>query len=270
MKKMPTLFIPHGGGPCFFMDWTPADAWDNMADYLKGVPADIGVTPKAMLVISGHWEEQEITVQHNPAPPLLYDYSGFPEHTYKLEYNAPGSPELAMRVRSLLFDAGIKANMDTTRGFDHGVFIPLKVVFPNADIPIVQLSLRADLDPAAHIKVGKALQPLRDVGVLIVGSGMSYHNMQAFQENKHDDSISAPGSKEFDDWLTEAVTNPDFEARNTELINWAQAPSAREAHPREEHLLPLHVVAGAAGTDIGKKMLEDKVLGSIESAFQFG
>ena len=270
MTKMPTIFIPHGGGPCFFMEWNPADAWDNMANYLKGIPDDIGIKPKALLVISGHWEEPEITVQHNVAPPLLYDYNGFPDHTYEIEYGAAGSPELAMRVQSLLGGAGIDANLDRVRGFDHGVFIPLKVAFPKADIAIVQLSLRADMDPAAHIRVGEALQPLRDQGVLIIGSGMSYHNMQAFRANMGGGNVLAPGTQEFDDWLTRAVTNLDVEARNEELINWAQAPSARDAHPREEHLLPLHVVAGAAGMDIGKKMLEDEVLGGIESAFQFG
>jgi len=270
MSKMPTLFIPHGGGPCFFMDWNPPDAWDNIANYLRRVPSEIGQKPKAMVVISGHWEETAITIQNNPAPPLLFDYYGFPDHTYELEYPAPGSPELSLRIKNLLTTGGIPANMDTKRGFDHGVFIPLKVAFPDADIPIVQLSLRADLDPATHIAIGEALQPLRDEGILIVGSGMTYHNMQTMMQNMQSGGGLAPGAEAFDQWLTEAVTDPDFRKRNEKLISWEQAPSARDAHPKEEHFMPLHVVAGAAGPDVGKKMLRDNVLGAIESAFQFG
>lgn len=270
MSRMPTMFIPHGGGPCFFMDWDPPDAWDNMAAYLRRLPEDLGRKPSAMVVISGHWEEPVFTVQTNPAPPLLFDYFGFPPHTYELEYAAPGSPELASRVGALLAEGGFQTNTDAERGFDHGVFIPLKLTFPEADIPIVQLSLRADLDPAAHIAAGEALQPLRDDGVLILGSGMTYHNMQTMMQNLRAGGGEAPGADTFDKWLTEAVTDPDHRERNRKLTQWVEAPCARDAHPREEHFVPLHVVAGAAGSDIGRKTLEDEVLGAIESAFQFG
>ena len=271
MSKMPTLFMPHGGGPCFFMDWDPPDHWDEMANYLRGVPDDVGQTPRAIVVISGHWEERAVTVQNNPAPDLLFDYYGFPDSTYQLEYPAPGAPRVSERIVDLLAESGIESRQDSQRGFDHGVFIPLKVAFPEANIPVVQLSLRADLDPAGHIAIGRALEPLRDEGVLIAGSGLSYHNMNTMMRNMRGGGGAAvPGSKVFDDWLTAAVANPDPEARDRALIAWERAPAAREAHPREEHFLPLHVVAGAAGGDIGKKTYGGSVLGSIQSAYQFG
>ena len=161
-EKQPTLFVPHGGGPCFFMDWNPPDAWDRHRKFLEDLPASLPARPKALLVISGHWEERVFTLQTNPAPPLLFDYQGFPQHTYQLTWPAPGEPALATRVRALLEDAGFQTGADAARGFDHGVFVPLKVAFPEADIPTVQLSLRDDLDPEAHLAVGRALAPLRD------------------------------------------------------------------------------------------------------------
>jgi aromatic ring-opening dioxygenase catalytic subunit (LigB family) len=181
--RLPTYFIPHGAGPCFFMAWTrgPADTWDATADWLKGLVAGLPERPKAVLVISGHWEAPVFTVGSGPAPELIFDYYGFPEETYRLRFDAPGSPQLAQRVRDLLDQAGLPAAEDPQRGYDHGVFVPLKLVLPAADIPVVQLSLRADLDPAAHLAAGRALAPLRDEGVLIVGSGMSWHNMRGFR-----------------------------------------------------------------------------------------
>jgi aromatic ring-opening dioxygenase catalytic subunit (LigB family) len=161
MSKVPTLFIPHGGGPCFFMDWDPPDTWVRMAKYLRGVPADVGARPKAVVVISGHWEEKIATIQSNPAPPLFYDYYGFPPSTYAITFPAPGAPALAQRIAELLSAEKIAWKYDNVRGFDHGVFIPLKVVFPRADLPIVQVSLLASMDPAEHIRLGQALARLR-------------------------------------------------------------------------------------------------------------
>jgi aromatic ring-opening dioxygenase catalytic subunit (LigB family) len=273
MSKVPTLFIPHGGGPCFFMDWDPPDTWVRMAKYLRGVPADVGTRPKAVVVISGHWEEKIATIQSNPAPPLFYDYYGFPPSTYAITFPAPGAPDLAKRIAELLSAQKIAWKYDNVRGFDHGVFIPLKVVFPRADLPIVQVSLLASMDPAEHIRLGQALAPLRDEGVLIVGSGMSYHNMQTLMANMRGNARShAPdaGSQRFDEWLEEVVTRDTPEERIAALTAWDKAPSARDAHPREEHLLPLHVVVGAAGSDPGRRMLKDIVIGAVESAFQFG
>ena len=266
-SRLPVLFIPHGGGPCFFMDWTmgPKDTWDKTAAWFGQIPALVGVKPKSILLISGHWEETVFSVTTNSNPSLIYDYSGFPEHTYQIQYPAPGSPELAKTVYELLVSAGLPAALDSERGFDHGVFIPLKVAFPMADIPIVQLSLQAALDPATHIALGRILAPLREKGVLIIGSGMSYHNLRGF---------FGAGVKEasdvFDEWLTEAVCVEDPQFRNEKLAQWQIAPSARSAHPREEHLLPLMVVAGAADQDVGEKLFSDRVMGSTISAFGFG
>ena len=213
MSRLPTLFIPHGGGPCFFMDCDPPDTWERMAEYLRRVPDDVGTRPKALVVISGHWEKKVVTIQNNPAPPLLHDYYGFPQSTYQISFPAPGAPDVSARVAELLEVAGITWKYDHLRGFDHGVFIPLKVAFPRADVPIVQ---------------------------------------------------------RFDDWLEEVLTKEPPEARVAALAAWAKAPAARDAHPREEHLLPLHVVVGAAGNDPGRRTLKDVVMGAVESAFRFG
>lgn len=263
---LPTVFLPHGAGPCFFMDWPPPGTWDRMAGWLRGLIDEIGSRPKALIVVSAHWEAPAFTVNAQDRPGLLYDYSGFPPHTYELTWPAAGSPELARRICSLLASAGIDSAEDHERGLDHGVFIPLKLSLPQADIPVVQLSLRRGLDPAAHLALGRALAPLRDEGVLIVGSGMSFHNMQRF---RRDNAGVDADSVKFDGWLAETVGLPRV-PREQRLLDWADAPGGRAAHPREEHLLPLHVVAGAAGEDPGRKVFEDRVLGSVQSAYVFG
>jgi aromatic ring-opening dioxygenase catalytic subunit (LigB family) len=264
---LPTLFIPHGGGPCFFMDWAmgPPDTWNKMADFLRGIDASIGRRPKTVLVISGHWEEPNFTIGSGERPSLIYDYSGFPPHTYALKYPPPGSPELARRVQELLSAASIPAAADSQRGWDHGVFIPFKLIYPDADVPVVQLSLKSGLDPSAHLAVGRALAPLRSEGVLIVGSGMSFHNLRRFRPGG-----VVEASDLLDAWLTDAVTDPDQASRDRKLVGWSNAPAARQAHPREEHLIPLMVAAGAAGTDRGRKTFTDRVMGATVSAFQFG
>ncbi len=268
--RMPTLYIPHGGGPCFFMDVAPGlpvDIWEKMALYLRGIDASLGVRPRAVLLISGHWEERSVTVNSALHPPLLFDYYGFPEHTYRLTYPAPGLPVLAAHVRQLLSQAGIDAGENDHRGLDHGVFIPFKLIYPNADVPIVQLSLNANLDAAAHIGIGKALAPLREEGVLIVGSGMSYHNLA---EMFLDDPRFNKPSQQFDQWLTEAVAASDVNERDRKLAAWHQAPGALSSHPRPEHLLPLMVAAGAGAQDIGRRTFSDRILGKAISGFQFG
>jgi aromatic ring-opening dioxygenase catalytic subunit (LigB family) len=267
MERLPTLYIPHGGGPCFFMDWTmgPRDTWDRMGAWLRSAgAAAIGVRPKAIIVVSAHWETDEFMVTGQRKPPLLYDYYGFPPHTYRIEYGAPGSPELAADIRDLLSDAGIPSRSDEARGLDHGVFIPFKLIYPEADIPIVQLSLKADLDPEAHIEAGHAIAPLREHGVLIVGSGMSYHNMAAYMRGQ-----GPVGAEPFDRWLTETV-EAEPARRNDRLRHWESAPAARDAHPREEHLIPLMVAAGAAGQDPGRRIYADHVMGAALSAYRFG
>jgi len=270
MTRMPTMFIPHGGGPCFFMDWDPPDTWNRQREFLEDLPATLPEKPRALLVISGHWEEPQFTVQKNPSPSLLFDYGGFPPDTYHLTWPARGDPALADRVHDLLQASEIPCGFDTERGYDHGVFVPLKVAFPKADVPCVQFSLRSDLDPEAHLAAGRALAPLRDMGVLIIGSGNTYHNMAVMMRAMRGGAANAPRGLEFDRWLTGAVTDPDPRTRDRMLAAWDQAPGARDANPREEHLIPLHVAAGAAGADRGEKTLEDHVMGAVESAFTFG
>ena len=262
----PTVFVPHGAGPCFFMDWQPAGTWDRMGGWLASLVDVVGARPSAIVIVSAHWEEPAATVNAQAAPELLFDYGGFPEHTYRLTWLAPGAPALAAEIRGLLGQAGIASAEDHARGIDHGVFIPMKLAFPDADVPVVQLSLVRGLDPAAHLAIGRALAPLRERGVLIVGSGMSYHNMRRFMTRAN---AVDPASRAFDDWLVDTVALPR-DAREARLAAWAAAPGGRESHPREEHLLPLHVVAGAGGDDAGRRVLRDEVIGSVQSAFLFG
>lgn len=259
---LPSFFLPHGAGPCFFMDWDPPDAWERMAAYLKGLAGTLPARPRAILIVSAHWLAPAFTVTSAAAPGLIFDYHGFPEHTYRLTYGAPGEPALAARVTARLQAAGLPAAMDPARGLDHGVFIPLKLIFPEADIPVVALSLRRDLDPAAHLAAGRALAPLRDAGVLILGSGMSFHNMRGYGDPR----FSAP-SDAFDAWLAEAVADPSI--RDEALAAWAAAPGGLQSHPRgqEEHLLPLMVAAGAGGP--GRRDFSDRVMDVTLSAFRF-
>lgn len=267
-SALPTLYIPHGGGPCFYMEWeypTP-NPWAGLASWLGALAASIGRVPKAVLVVSGHWEEDPIAVNVQERPALLYDYYGFPEHTYHLQYPAPGAPALAREVLELLRAAGFPAREESRRGLDHGVFVPFKLIYPRADVPIVQLSLQRGLDPAAHLAIGAALEPLRHRDVLIVGSGMSFHNLHiASIENAR-----IPESERFDAWLTQAACAPSPERRNAELVRWALAPAARFAHPREEHLMPLMVAAGAGGLDRGSHAFSGRMMGWQISGFRFG
>lgn len=263
--RQPTIFLPHGGGPCFFMDWTwgPADTWLRTRQFLASFAGSLPERPKAMLVVSGHWEEPVITASAAADPKLIFDYSGFPEHTYHLTWPAPGNPELAQRAVALLEAAGLPSTTSATRGFDHGVFIPLKVAFPEAEIPVVTLSLAASLDPAIHLAAGRALMPLREEGVLIVASGMSFHNLRAYFNPE-----TTERAREFDSWLTKAVESPG-EPRAELLEAWKQAPFARFAHPREEHLVPLFVAAGAGGDAPGKRVFTDEPMGAAISAYRF-
>lgn len=264
-KKLPTLYIPHGGGPCFFMDPPPAypHMWDGLAAYLRGIDSALGVRPKAVLVISGHWEAAEPTFNIAERPGLLFDYYGFPEHTYRLKYPVAGAPALAPRVRDLLADAGFASAVDAKRGLDHGVFVPFLLIYPHADVPILQMSLQKSLDPDLHLRMGKALAPLRKQGVLIVGSGMSYHNLAAmFSGGGADAAVS------FDSWLHDSVRDPS--TRDAKLAAWRSAPGGRESHPREEHLIPLMVAAGAADGDVGTRTFSESIAGKALSGFQFG
>ena len=263
--RQPSIYLPHGGGPWPFIQMPPAisdPAGDaRLTAYLKGLSVH---EPSAILVVSAHWEEARPTVMTHAKPPLYYDYSGFPAHTYELKWPAPGAPDLADRVVQLLSGAGIEHDTNPTRGFDHGTFIPLMLTWPEPTIPTTQLSLVKGLDPRVHLAIGQALAPLRDEGVLIVGSGMSFHNMRAFGNPQ-----AGPQAEAFDAWVRETALLGASE-RNRRLANWTDAPAARFCHPREEHLIPLMVCAGAAGSDPGSVPFNDQVLRTAVSAVHFG
>ncbi len=265
-SPLPTYFISHGGGPWPWMKDQTNSAYDRLEAALQQMPRDLGSTPKAVLVVSGHWEESDFTVMATARPPMIYDYSGFPEHTYRIRYAAPGSPQTAERVRQLIAAAGLPVRVDSERGFDHGTFSPLAVIYPKADVPILQLSLKRGYDAKDHLAVGQALAPLRDEGVLIVGSGLSYHNLRQFGPS------AKQASTAFDQWLDQTLVQAGPDERRARLIAWEAAPSARGAHPREDHLLPLMVAVGAAGNDPATRVYhEDAFMGGVAvSSYRFG
>jgi len=259
--RLPVICIPHGGGPWPFVDiGLDEREKQSLVAYLQSLAA---FAPKAIVCVSAHWEEGVPTVTSSPRPPIVYDYYGFPPSAYSITWPAPGDPALAARVRKLVESAGFASGEDPARGFDHGAFVPLKVAFPKADVPTIQLSLLKSLDAREHIALGRALAPLRDEGVLVVGSGMTYHNMRGFRGGGSEDSEA------FDAWLEDAVQREPKE-RDARLAEWTAAPRARAVHPREEHLLPLMVVAGAAGDDRGKISYSDRFMGVRISGAQFG
>ena len=261
---MPVFFLSHGGGPWPYID-AMRGQYALTEHAFKNLPTRLPAKPKAVLAITGHWEAAEFSVSSAARPPMEYDYSGFPAHTYQIQYPAPGSPELATRVAALLAGAGIRVLSDPQRGFDHGTFVPVGLMYPDADVPIVKLSLKSSYDAREHIRIGQALQPLRDEGVLIIGSGLTYHNMRGFGRDE-----SSQHAVAFERYLSHAIQQSDSELRNQLLVDWEGAPSARMAHPREDHLLPLMVVAGAAGSDVGETLLVEQVMKVPMASYAFG
>jgi 4,5-DOPA dioxygenase extradiol len=240
-KQHRVLFLSHGGGP---MPLLGDKSHVEMVERLKNIAATIK-KPSAIIVVSAHWEEKIATITSTATPSLIYDYYGFPEESYRIAYACPGEPILASLVNQALSSAGIESRLDAERGLDHGVFVPLKIMYPEADIPCVQLSLVHGLDPAAHIKIGQALNDMDYDNLLIIGSGFSFHNMRAFFAPSADRNMM---NQAFEDWLIETCSSTVMteEERRQRLTQWADAPYARFCHPREEHLLPLHVCYGVA------------------------
>jgi aromatic ring-opening dioxygenase catalytic subunit (LigB family) len=258
---MPSLFLPHGGGPAFFMTGGMRDMFRGMEDFLAGVHGLLPARPSAILVVTAHWEAPVASFSGGERPELIYDYYGFPPETYSLSYRAPGAPALAQRAATLLKAAGIEAQVDPGHGWDHGVFIPLKVMYPQADIPVLAMSLRRDLDPDAHVAMGEALRPLRDEGVLVMGSGMSFHNLRSF-------GSAGAVSQAFDGWLDQALGG-DAAHRRAQLAAWSRQPSGPAAHPREEHLLPLMVASGAGSDTPAQKIWSGRTGETLISAWAF-
>lgn len=261
-KLSSVLFIPHGGGPLPLLG---DEGHQNLIDFLQRVTPALS-QPSAILIISAHWEEDKVTITNGENPPIIYDYFGFPDEAYEIEYPVHGDPILANKIYNFLQDSGIESRLDDKRGFDHGLYVPLKIMFPDAAIPCVQISLVNTLDPETHIKIGKALTDLRKEKILIIGSGFSFHNLKAFFSK----STDAPDTKNeaFEHWLIDTCTNDDISDKNreTRLIEWSKAPFARYCHPREEHLLPLHVCYGMSNSTAAL-VFDDKVIGKKTCAF---
>lgn len=245
MKNRPcVLFLSHGGGPLPLLG---DEGHSEMVSCLQDISARIK-KPSAILVISAHWEDKIPALTSGDRPSLIYDYYGFPEVAYSIEYPCPGEPLLAAQIHNLLKTAGIGARLDRQRGFDHGLFVPLKIMYPDADIPCVQLSLVNNLSPTEHLNLGRALQDLAYDNLLVIGSGFTFHNMKEFFSPET--SESKVKNEAFENWLLDTCSNQAIgeEERTSRLEHWSEAPFARYCHPREEHLLPLHVCYGLAGS----------------------
>ncbi|NTV13556.1 MAG: dioxygenase [Desulfobulbaceae bacterium] len=255
------LYLPHGGGPLPLLG-DPGHA--RMRRFLRELPPTLGA-PEAILLISAHWQETQPTVTAAPQPSLIYDYYAFPPAAYTISYPAVGAPELAGKVQRLLTLAGIASGHDHHRGFDHGLYVPLKLMYPEAQIPCVQLSLQAGLDPAVHLQIGRALAGLKAENLLIIGSGFSFHNLNAFIFAGP--TVSDPRNEAFQAWLIETCTTSALteQARTARLIAWRAAPSASYAHPYEDHLLPLHVCYGLAG-NAARLVFADEIMGKKSCA----
>ena len=249
--RFPSVFVNHGGGPLPLMGQQP----EIVAQFKDVTKKWIPTKPDAIVVFSAHWESNPIQITSSIKPTMLYDYSGFPAETYKYQYPAPGSPDLAQKIKRLLDSRGITSELNDKRGFDHGVFIPLMCMYPTADIPVVAVSLHSSLSAKSCIEVGKALAPLCNDNVLLLGSGYTYHNMQGFFHPSND---TYKASSSFNDWLKEAIMSDNSDKRLRKLEHWEEAPGARASHPREEHLLPLLTIAATASANDPKIIFESK------------
>jgi len=235
MSTLPTVFVSHGS-PMHALEPGPAGAvWAGLA---RSLPR-----PRAILMASAHWETNVPMLTGSARPETVHDFSGFPAPLYRLRYPAPGDPDLAQRARALLGDAGLTAAIDGCRGLDHGAWSPLLYMYPEADIPVVQLSLQPELGPRHHYRLGRAVAPLAEEGVLLFGSGHMTHNLRDWLRGARDVS-PAPYAREFQSWVNGRIEAGDHEA----LIEYrSRAPHAVRAHPTDEHFLPLFFALGAAG-----------------------
>lgn len=257
------VYLSHGGGPLPLLG---DPGHQKMVRFMKDLPSHFE-SPEAVIIISAHWEENVAKVTSSAQPPLLYDYYGFPHETYQVTYPVPGNPALAEQVVSLLEGNGIPSAAEPSRGLDHGAFIPMKLSYPDASIPTIQLSLIKGLDPALHFDLGTALRPLLERNVLFIGSGFSFHNMRAFNwqgENPPDEKNEA-----FQNHLIDTYTRQHTsQERKSAVLEWEEAPHARYCHPREEHLLPLFVCAGLSDKP-GNLIFNDYIMGKRSIAIRW-
>jgi len=264
-NRLPVYFVSHGAGPWSFMNGPFRRQFAKLEHSLNTMRTELGKAPNAILMISAHWEERGVAITASSRPSMIYDYVGFPDYTFRIQYGAPGSPAVARRIHELLQAGGIAARLDPERGFDHGMYAIMKPLFPAADVPVIQLSLDDRFDPSLHLEMGRLLAPLRDEGIVIIGSGQSFQNLQLR------DARAIVPSQAFDGWLQQVVTQISPAERRERLILWEAAPYARLAHPREEHLMPLLVAVGAADSDAGVCIYHDKLGGVMVAAgFRFG
>jgi aromatic ring-opening dioxygenase catalytic subunit (LigB family) len=266
VSRLPTYYLSHGGGPWPYMKAEFGHLTERLEQSLFAIRRELGDAPRAVLMVTAHWERPGLAVSSAERPGMEYDYFGFPEHTYHIKYGAPGSPELAARVQSMLGAGRFGCAADPDRGFDHGTFSLMKPLYPDEDMPLVQLSILDSFDPETHLAVGRLLAPLRDEGVLVVGSGSSTHNLR-----QRSPSALTPTGR-FDSWLQESLVGAAPADRLRRLTRWTEAPAAREVHPREDHLMPLMVAVGAAEDEPGVCVYhEDDFIGAWSlSSFRFG
>jgi 4,5-DOPA dioxygenase extradiol len=260
MTKLPTLFISHGSPMHAINAGAAGEAWTALARKLP--------KPKAVLMVTAHWESNLPMLSGNAKPSMIYDFGGFPDTLYKMNYPAPGAPELAAKAQALLKVAGITAGIDGCRGFDHGTWVPLLKMYPNADMPIVQLSVQSAMSPQHHLNVGSALTSLTHEGVLIIGSGHLTHNLRDWMQTRGQTTPVLYAQK-FQRWVFDRLAAHDVEALTRYRVD---APEAIRAHPTEEHFLPLFVALGAAGENAKSTRVFDGFEGAALAmdAYQFG
>lgn len=250
--RFPSLFVSHGA-PSLIIEECPA------REFFISLGKELG-PPRGIVAVSAHWNTVEPRVTMHPAPPTIHDFGGFPDELYHLEYPAPGDPVLAKRVMSLLKQEGIAAEMDMGRGYDHGAWSPLMLMYPEARIPVIQLSVQPRLGPEHHLDMGKALKPLRDEGIMVLASGSATHNLRDFF-GRALDAKAPPYVQEFMDWLKGAIANGDTD----ELLHYVErAPHALQNHPTPEHFLPLFTAMGAGGN--GRLLHDSYTYGVISMA----
>ena len=260
MQKLPTLFLSHGSPMHAIQAGKAGEVWAMIARQLP--------TPKAVLMVTAHWETHLPMLSGNAKPSMIYDFGGFPDPLYKIVYPAPGAPDIAARAQALLKSAGFTAGIDGCRGLDHGTWVPLLKMYPDADVPVVQLSVQTAMNPQHHYEVGRALSPLAKEGVLIAGSGHLTHNLRDWMMSRGQ-TAHAPYAQKFQSWVFDRLATHDVDA----LTRYRQdAPEAVRAHPTEEHFLPLFVALGAAGEDAQAKRVFDGFEGTALAmdAYRFG